>query len=307
MEQRQLQFFVAVAEELSFTRAARRTHAVQSTVSASIRVLERELGAPLFQRSTARVVLTEAGKALLPEARRALDALDLARAAVDGVRDGIGGSLRIGTLSGLTAVDLPGLVRDFRERHPRVQLSLGVAAAGTEGLLADLHAHALDLAFVGVPSAVVPGMPSPVVPGVHLDVIATYQPRLIVPAGHPLAGRGTVSPAAVADEPFVDLPTGFCNRVRTDNDFRLAGITRRIAIEVGDLSTIPGYVESGIGVALVPPLAAEEGTGVVPVDLDPPATSWMLALARNTTVAPTRAASAFLALVDDHVVRRDRY
>ncbi len=299
MEQRQLQFFVAVAEELSFTRAAQRTHAVQSTVSASIRALERDLGASLFRRTTTRVALTEAGLALLPEAKRALDSLDQARAAVDGIREGLSGSLRIGTLSGLTVVDLPGLVRDFRERHPRVTLSLTIGGEGTEGLLADLHAHRLDLAFVGVPSTTIPGL--------HLDAIATFQPRLLVPAGHPLAGETSVSPAAVAGEPFIDLPPGFCNRVRTDDDFRRAGITRRIAIEVGELSAIPGYVESGIGVAMVPPLAAEAGARVVPVDLDPPAATWTLGVARSTTAAPTTAAHAFLDLVDDHVVRRDRY
>ncbi|MBU2668374.1 LysR family transcriptional regulator [Actinoplanes bogorensis] len=299
MEQRQLQFFVAVAEELSFTRAARRTHAVQSTVSASIRALERDLGAPLFERTTTQVSLTDAGSALLPEARRALDSLDQARSAVDGVRKGLTGSLRIGTLSGLTVVDLPGLVSDFRERHPLVQLSLGVSAAGTEGLLADLRSHALDVAFVGVQSITIPGL--------WVDPIATFRPRLLVPAGHPLAAEECVHPSAVADEPFIDLPAGFCNRVRTDNDFRLAGIIRRIAIETGDLSTIPGYVESGIGVALVPPLVAEAGARVVAVELDPAPATWTLAVARSTTTAPTRAAQAFLDLVDAHVVRRDRY
>ncbi|MBM2620971.1 LysR family transcriptional regulator [Actinoplanes sp. LDG1-06] len=299
MEQRQLQFFVAVAEELSFTRAARRTHAVQSTVSASIRALERDLGAPLFKRTTTSVALTGAGKALLPEARRALDSLDQARAAVDGVREGITGSLRIGTLSGLTAVNLPALVRDFRERHPRVLLSLNVDSEGTDGLVGALRSGELDAAFVGLPKTNVPGL--------HVESIATFQPRLLVPASHPLAGRKCVSAAAVADEPFIDLPPGFCNRVHTDNDFRLAGIVRRIAIEVGDLSTIPGYVESGIGLALVPPLVAEAGARVVPVDLDPPAATWVLAVARSADVAPTRAAAAFLAMVDDHVVRRDRF
>ncbi|MDY7090490.1 MAG: LysR family transcriptional regulator [Actinomycetota bacterium] len=298
MEQRQLQFFVAVAEELSFTRAARRTHAVQSTVSASIRALERDLGAPLFRRTTTSVALTPAGQALLPEARRSLDALDQARAAVEGVREGIGGSLRIGTLSGLTMIDLPGLVRDFRERHPRVLLSLSTAAAGTEGLLAGLRAHELDVAFAGVNS--------PSIPGLHVDTITEFQPRLLVPAGHRLAGETIVTPYAVAGEPFIDLPTGFCNRVRTDNDFRLAGVTRTIAIETTDLNTIPGYVASGAGVALVPPLATEQGMPVVPVALDPPAASWVLGVARVAT-APTRAAQAFLDLIGTHVVRRDRY
>ncbi|AEV85566.1 LysR family transcriptional regulator [Actinoplanes sp. SE50] len=299
MEQRQLEYFVAVAEELNFTRAAQRTHAVQSTVSASVRALERHLGAPLFDRSTTRVALTAAGKALLPEARRALDALDQARATVTGLRAGLTGSLRVGTLSGLTAIDLPALVSDFRTRHPGVRLSLSMAAGGTDGLLAAVRARDLDVAFVGVQTASVPDL--------QLDPIATFQPRVLVPAGHPLAGAGTVTPAGLADEPFIDLPPGFCNRIRTDHDFRRAGIARTIAVEVSDITTIPGYVEAGIGVALVPPLAAEVGRRVAAIDLDPPAAPWTLAAASLGNPTATPALRAFLDLVAAHVVRRDRY
>ncbi|SNY54251.1 LysR family transcriptional regulator [Paractinoplanes atraurantiacus] len=298
MEQRQLQFFVAVAEELSFTRAARRTHAVQSTVSASVRALERDLGAPLFERSTSKVTLTEAGKALLPQARRALDSLDQAREAVNGVLGGVTGSLRVGTLSGLTVVDLRSLVRDFRERYPEVQLSLSIDAAGTDGLLEGVRTGTLDVAFVGVQNPV---------PGVRLDPITTFQPRLLVPAHHPLATRDSVTRAEVAAEPFIDLPAGFCNRSRTDTDFRGAGITRQIAVEVSDLSTVPSFVESGIGIALVPPLVTETMTTVVAVPLDPPAESWTLAVATALSMAPTRATKAFLDLIDSHVVQRERY
>ncbi|GIJ66919.1 LysR family transcriptional regulator [Virgisporangium ochraceum] len=298
MEQRQLQFFVAVAEELNFTRAARRTHAVQSTVSASIRALEKTLGTPLFERSTTRVALTEAGRALLPEARRALDQLDQARAAVDSLRAGVTGSLRVGTLAGLTAVDLPALVGDFRRRHPGVHLGLRVDAAGSEGLLRGLREHTLDVAFVG--------LETPTVPDLRVEPIATFQPRLLVPADHPLAGGGPVSPAALADEAFVDLPPGFCARTRTDNDFRRAGVSRTIAVEVSDLTTVPGYVASGIGLALVPPLSTEDVAAVAAVDLDPPASTWTLAVAR-LDAPPTRATRAFLDLVDSHVSHRDRY
>ena len=299
MEQRQLQYFVAVAEELNFTRAAQRTHAVQSTVSASIRALERHLGTPLFERSTSKVTLTDAGKALLPEARRALDALDQARAAVNGLRKGLTGSLRVGTLSNLTVVDLPGLVSDFRSRHPGVRLSLSMAAAGTDGLLGALRARDLDVAFVAVQATSVPDL--------HLNLIAEFQPRLLVPAGHRLAEQTAVSVATLVDEPFIDLPPGFCNRLRTDSDFRRAGITRTIAVEVSDITTIPDYVASGIGVALVPPLAAEDGHRVTPVDLDPPVASWTLVAASLGGPAQNPAVRVFLDLVDAHVVRRDRY
>lgn len=299
MEQRQLEFFVAVAEELNFTRAARRTHAVQSTVSASIRTLERSLGTPLFARSTARVELTDAGRVLLPEARRALDALEAAHAAVAGVRDGLTGSLRIGTLSGLTAVDLRALVSSFRSRYPGVRLTLSVDAAGSEGLLRRLRERSLDIAFVGVRATSIPD--------VHLDPIVTFQPRLLVPSGHPLAGREKVDPAALADEAFIDLPLGFCNRIRSDNDFLRAGVTRNVAVEVSELSTIPGFVEAGVGLALVPPLATESATDVVAVDLDPPAATWTLAVARLSSVEPSRAMQALLEQIDDHVVQRDYY
>jgi len=300
VEQRQLEFFVAVAEELNFTRAARRTHAVQSTVSASIRALEKTLGAPLFDRDTTRVALTDAGHALLPEARRALDSLGQARAAVDTLRNGVTGSLRIGTLSGLTAIDVRSLVRDYRERHPGVRLGLRTDAAGTDGLLLALREHRMDVAFVGVSSTDIPDL--------HLDPVGDFlRPRLLVPDDHPLAGGGPVSMADVADQTFIDLPPGFCNRVRTDDDFRRAGLTRTVAVEVTELAMIPWYVESGIGVALVPPLLSEFEARVVPVELDPPALPWTLAVARLNSPEPTRAVRAFTELVEDHVVRRDRY
>ena len=116
-----------------------------------------------------------------------------------------------------------------------------------------------------------------------------------------------MSVATLADEPFIDLPPGFCNRLRTDSDFRRAGITRTIAVEVSDITTIPDYVASGIGVALVPPLAAEDGHRVTPVDLDPPVASWTLVAASLGGPAQNPAVRVFLDLVDAHVVRRDRY
>src|SRR5919198_245380 len=98
MELRHLATFVAVAEEGSFTRAAGRLHVVQSAVSAAVRALERELGVTLFDRSTHRVELTDAGRALLPEARRTLAAAAAARDAVDQLRGGLRGTVRLGMM-----------------------------------------------------------------------------------------------------------------------------------------------------------------------------------------------------------------
>jgi DNA-binding transcriptional LysR family regulator len=299
MEQRQLEFFIAVAEELNFTRAAKRTHAVQSTVSASIRALERTLGSPLFDRSTTSVTLTDAGRALLPEAKNALESLDAARAAVEGAGHGLRGNIRLGTLASLTTVDLPGLVSAFRKTHPLVRLHMTAAAEGSSGLLDRLRTHRLDVAFVGVETTVVDGL--------DLTPIATFQPRLLVPADHPLASAERAGPAALAGEPFIDLPAGYCNRIRSDADFRRAGLSRTVVVEVVDLATIPRYVEAGLGVAVVPPLRAEAGARVVAVDLDPPATPWTLAVARPAATPPSRALQAFLDLIPAHTTPTGEY
>lgn len=299
MEQRQLEFFVAVAEELNFTRAAKRTHAVQSTVSASIRALERDLGTPLFERSTTHVTLTAAGRALLPEAKNALESLDTARAAVEGAGLGLRGSLRVGTLAGLTVVDLPALVGGFRRRHPGVRLHMTVAAEGSSGLLDQLRSHRLDVAFVGVDTLGIDG--------VDLTPIATFQPRLLVAEDHRLAAEKRVAPGELAAEQFVDLPAGYCNRTRSDSDFRRAGLSRTVVVEVTDVTTIPRYVEAGLGVALVAPLRSEAGARVVPVELDPPATPWTLAVARPSAIPPSRALQAFLDLVPAHTDATGEY
>src|SRR5579872_965288 len=113
MELRQLAVFVAVAEEGSFTRAADRLHIVQSAVSAGVRNLETELGATLFDRSTHKVQLTDAGRALLPEARATLAAATAARDAVDAVGGGVRGTVLLGTMQAQgmrAAIDLPRLL-----------------------------------------------------------------------------------------------------------------------------------------------------------------------------------------------------
>src|SRR3954466_3144747 len=135
MELRHFEYFVAVAEERSFTKAAVRLHVVQSGVSAVIKSLERELGAPLLERTSKRVALTDAGEALLPRARAALDAAQAARDAVDEVRGGLRGTLRIGTRNGVAEIDVAALLGTFHRTHPGVALQLTVSPRGSVGLL----------------------------------------------------------------------------------------------------------------------------------------------------------------------------
>ncbi len=118
MELRHLEVFVAVAEELSFTRASNRLHLVQSGVSSAIKALERDLGAKLFDRDRHRVVLTDAGQVLLPEARATLAAAQAARDAVSEAQGGLRGTVTVGTMLSTGPLDLPGLLGRFHRAHP---------------------------------------------------------------------------------------------------------------------------------------------------------------------------------------------
>ncbi|MFZ2047414.1 MAG: LysR family transcriptional regulator, partial [Trebonia sp.] len=130
MELRHLEYFVAVAEELSFTRASRRLHVVQSGVSSAIQGLERELGAALFDRDRHRVTLTEAGQALLPEARATLAAAQAAADAVAEATAGLRGTLFVGTMISTGPVDVPALLARFHEQHPGVLVRLRALPGG---------------------------------------------------------------------------------------------------------------------------------------------------------------------------------
>ncbi|MFE0426024.1 LysR family transcriptional regulator, partial [Streptomyces sp. NPDC058953] len=143
MELRTLEYFVAVAEEGSFTKAAARCHVVQPAISQQIQNLERELGEPLFERRPRQVTLTPGGVALLPYARACLDAA--ARAFVERSQL-LGGSLTLGTVSGLQGTRFPALLGAYHRRHPEVALEL--VYASTSALLGRVRDGSLDAAVI---------------------------------------------------------------------------------------------------------------------------------------------------------------
>jgi DNA-binding transcriptional LysR family regulator len=260
MELRHLTVFVAVAEEASFTRAADRLHMVQSAVSASVRGLERELGAALFDRTTRRVELTDAGDALLPEARQVLAAVNAAREAVDQVSGGLRGTLRLGTMQGqaMRAVSVPRLLAAFRAEHPGVEVH--VSHGGGSVLMADhVRAGRLDLAFVSLPERRPPGL--------TLTRISRERMQIACPKRHPLATRAEVDLAALADEPFIEFPEGWGTRMATDRAFAAAGVRRTIVYEVNDVASVLEFIANGLAVALIAPslLIAGDEVALVPV------------------------------------------
>src|SRR5689334_11097331 len=156
MELRQLEYFVAVAEEASFTRAAARVHVAQPGVSAQIRRLEQELGETLLDRSGRTVTLTEVGEALLPHARAALSSVDGARLAVDELAGLTRGRVAVGMITSCGVLELPDALAEFHRLHPGVEISL--REDNSDRLLEQLRDGVLELAFVGIAGEPPPGI-----------------------------------------------------------------------------------------------------------------------------------------------------
>jgi len=294
MELRHLQHFIAVAEELNFTRAAERVHIVQSALSTSIRTLEDDLRARLFVRSTKQVQLTPAGRAFLERAREVLRVIDIGRemvADIEGLRKG---SLSIGTVHSLPAfLDLPSLIYRYHAINPGIEVRLRQGDAAS--LMAQLRAGRLDLAFLpllDVPDDIGTGM------------IACEDLVAATPPGHPLAGRRGVPLRDLVDYSFVDFDIGWGTRPLIDRAFGHAGLQRRTIFDVNDLETIIDLVGKGLGIALLPETIVELRSPRISIcELSEPAICWELLVAylRSDKTSPVNAAAqAFLDLLTFH-------
>ncbi|MCU1507283.1 MAG: hypothetical protein QOG18_1471 [Microbacteriaceae bacterium] len=290
MELRRLEHFVAVAEEMSFTRASSRLHLVQSALSVSIKSLEKELGTLLFDRTTHRVELTDAGRALLPEARATLSAAQAARDAVDAVTGGMRGTLHIGIMQSLSAIDLAALLTRFRREHPNVELRPRATRGGSSELVRDVASGELDFAFVSVPGHRHPG--------IALSPLAVEPMLLAVPPGHRLESNDSVTIRELAGETFVEAPEGWGTRLLTESALNKAGIHRFISVEIGDLSTLAELVRAGLGLGFIPQSTAGIARGVKLLRLDPEL-QWEISLAVPSARRPSAAAAAFIELVHE--------
>jgi DNA-binding transcriptional LysR family regulator len=290
MELRQLRMFVAVAEEGGFSRAADRLHLVQSAVSAGIRGLERELGTALFDRDTRHVELSDAGRALLPEARTVLSAAALASDSVAQVGGGLRGSVTLGTMQaqGMRRVSTARLIASFQRDHPGVRISARHVGGSTE-MARQVAEDRLDLgilSLVGQQHA-----------GLELTLLASEPMFLACAPGHPLAGSETVSLTELAAERFVDMPEGWGVRMATDRAFAAAGIERTVSFELNDSASVIEFVREGLGVALLPGPMAASAPEVSQIQIDDAAPSFDIYLAEPTGRRRTAAATALGAAI----------
>jgi DNA-binding transcriptional LysR family regulator len=287
VELRQLEQFVAVAEEGQFTRAAERCGIAQSALSTSIRVLEEDLGAQLFLRTTRRVTLTEAGRALLTEARRTLIAADAARTAVHETQALLRGRLAIGGISTVNLLDQPALLRRFCAKHPGVNIRYRRADSNT--LIADVRDGRLDVAFVSLP--------------VHLPAslraidLVTAPIMLCCHAGHRLAERTEVTMAELAKESLVGMPSASSVVDDMHRVFAGKGIRLTVPYEVNDIPTMFEFVEHGLAVTLTVEAFAAGHPALRSVPIAGTPMVWTLALITPAPEQTTAAASELISLL----------
>jgi DNA-binding transcriptional LysR family regulator len=262
MELRQLEYFVAVAEEANFTRAAERVHISQSGVSAQIRQLEHELGAVLLDRSARAVTLTSAGAALLPHARAALASAEAARQAVDDVNGLIRGRLVIGMVNGCTVTPLFVALAAFHQAHPGIELSL--YEDNSDRLIENVRTGTTDLALIGAAGA------TPA--GVGAYAVITESLVAAVPADHPLASRARVTLAEVTEYPIVCLPEGTGIRTAFDEACAAGGLKPDIALQATAPAAVADLAARGLGVAILSDSMIEESqlTKITLYDESPP-------------------------------------
>ncbi|KUL31516.1 LysR family transcriptional regulator [Actinoplanes awajinensis] len=283
MDLRQLQYFVAVAETGSFTRAAERVHITQSGVSAQIKALEHELGAELFDRSGRTARLTDAGSVALRHARAALDStLDL-RDAIDDVKGLIRGRLTIGMVTGCEVTPLFDALAAFHRDHPGIELEL--TEANSDHLVAGVRTGSLDVALAGLAGE----------PPDHLaaQIIVSEPLVALTPPGSELAQRGRVPVAGLTSYHIVCLPVGTGIRDVLDRAVLAAvGVRPEVALVATSPDTVAGLARRGLGVAVLSESMAAAHPDLVAVPIDDVGIPALLALIWQDRASP--ALSAFL-------------
>jgi DNA-binding transcriptional LysR family regulator len=266
MELRHLRYFVAVAEELNFTRAAKRLGINQPPLSLQIRQLEKELGTPLFRRGTRGVELTDAGKLMLEEARIILRQVDRATTGVRRRARGETGRLKVGSGGGTYFHPLiPAIIREYGMRYPDMVLT--PESSSTSLMVARLRAGLIDVAFIRPPIGDSDGL--------VLDPLVDEPTVMVLPTGHRLNGAASAPLNAFAQELFILFP-----RVVNPSNYdaviaacHRAGFSPRLGPEAPQIVSVVPMVAACLGVSIVPQSTSRihvDGVFYLPIDGDAP-------------------------------------
>lgn len=246
MELAQLEAFLQVAHHRSFSRAAESLFLTQPSVTARIQSLEREIGERLFERTGRRVTLTDAGEAFMPHAQRALTAVQEGTDAIEAVRHGDIGSIRIAASSSIATYVLPGILKRFREIRPRVHVH--VTTGNTEELVERLIAGESHVCISRLTQ-------HPEVESLHLyndDLVLVCAPS------HPFAKKGRVSIPEAGREPFLFFERSSSYHSLVYSMFLRVGVVPESPMELDDMETTKHMVEAGLGISILPVISVED-------------------------------------------------
>jgi DNA-binding transcriptional LysR family regulator len=284
MQLSQLAYFVAVAEECSFTRAAERVGVAQPSLSQQVRALESDLGAVLVHRIRGNISLTASGETLLPVARRMLADAETARREIRELAELGRGRVRLGATPSLFTGLLPAMLASYRQTYPGVDIV--VHEGGSRDLQRDLAEGALDLALV---------VDARLGDDPELATIPLLAEDLVIISRHGQPGptrRARMSIAELKDVPLVMFRAGYDLRETTVEACRAAGFEPRFAIEGGEMDAVLEFVNAGLGVAVVPSTVVRDRFRVTPFSA--PGLSRTVVLARRRDLEPPRAAQALI-------------
>ena len=281
VELRQLEYFVTVAGEMSFSKAASRAHVVQSALSMSVGKLERELGVQLFDRSRQQIRLTPAGERFLTHARDVLRTARTAAESISEFRGALSGTVEFGSLISFGPLDVASALGRFHRAHPHVRLRLHLSQSGASSYLTDLAEGALDLALVSAPDRFPP----------QLDLRLLFEDPMtfVCPPDHPLHTRPQVALAELAEEELIGFPPSFGLRRLMDDAFRAAGATCRTQYEApAGFAVLAELVRNGLGTAFMPTSEAQRFPDLHAIALATPVT-WQVYLASPPEMSPATA------------------
>lgn len=248
MELGQLETFLMIAREKSFSRAAERLFRTQPAISLALKRLEDELGETLVDRTTKGGSLTDSGERLLPLAQRMLELRQQISDTFGALKGLQHGRLSIGANESMSEFLLPRMLLGFRQTHPDIDIK--AFRLSSERIPRDILEHRLDVGFVSY---------DPLHPELKSEVVFRDQMVLVVGPDHRLSSRRAIDLKALGDETFIAHNALTPTRASIQDIFARAGVPLRITLELGTLSTISDFVTKGAGVAIMPRMTVAGG------------------------------------------------